>query len=178
LRGSRSLAAAIAARLAVHVALAAIAPAAPAIAPPATPFAMFGIVRRARLSLRDGRLRRVDRALFLWRPRFARRPLFLRFTLAVAAGFTIAARLLLPALGRTLLGLLARFAALTVAPCVGTVLAATVALLALFAPLGSIPPAAAAILTRLARRLPALRSGCKWRHGLDRLALEPAHDGR
>ncbi len=157
LRGYRSLAAAIAARLAVYVALAAIAAAATAIAPPATPFAMLGVVRRAGLSLRNGRLRRVGRALLLLWPRLARRALLLRFTLAVAARFTVTARLLLPALLGTLLGLLARFATLTIALRLAAVLTATVALLALVAPLGSIPPTAAAVLTRLARRFPALR---------------------
>ena len=180
LRGYGSLTAAVAARLAVDIALAAIASAATAVASSAAAFAVLGVVRRAWLSLRDGRLRQVGGARFLRLlrlPRFARRPLFLRFTLAVAARFAVSTRLLLPALRRALLGLVARFAALTVTPCVPAVLTAAVALLAPFRPFGSIPPAAPPVLTCLARWFPPLRSGCR-RGCLDRLALEPGHDGR
>jgi len=153
LRGYGSLTAAVAARLAVDIALAAIASAATAVASPAAAFAVLGVVRRAGLSLRNGRFRRGGGARFLRLlrlPRFARRPLFLRFTLAVAARFAVATRLLLSALRRALPGLVARFAALTVTPCVPAVLTAAVALLAPFRPLGSIPPAAPPVLTCLA----------------------------
>lgn len=177
-RSRRSLAAALAARLAVHVALAAIAAPATPVTPAATAFAMLGIGRYAGLSLRNGCLCRVGGALFLRGPRLARSPLLLRFALTVAARFAFAARLLLPALRGTLLGLLARFAALSVAPRVAAILTATVALLALLAPLGPVSPPATAVLARFARRFAALRSGCRRWHGLDRLALEPAHDVR
>ena len=185
--GDRSLATAVAARLALQVAFPAIATAATAVASPAAAFAMLGVVRRAGLSLRDGRLRRVGctrflRLLWLLRlPRFARRSLLLRFTRAVAARFTVAAWLLLPAaLRRALLGLLARFATLAVALDVAAVLTATVARLALVAPLrplGPVAPAAPALVARLPLGFPALWR--RWRrHYLDRLALEPAHDVR
>jgi hypothetical protein len=97
--------------------------------------------------------------------------LLLRLTLAVSAGLTVAARLLLlPGLWRSLLLGLALLGALGIAAFV----AATIALIAALRP---VAPSATAVLALLARSLFALRSG-NWRHFLDRLTFEPAHHVR
>jgi hypothetical protein len=175
----------VASRLAVRVALTAIAAPAAPVAAAAPAFALALLRRTAWLSLRDGRLRRVDRARFLSLTRFALRPLPLRIALIatpialiaapvalLAAPIAIAARLLLAGLRLPLLLLFALLAALTVAARFAAFLSAGVALLV---PARPIAAAVTAIVARLARRFPTLRSLNRLRF-LARLAPEPAHD--
>jgi hypothetical protein len=99
---------------AMPVALAAVAPATATVAAAATAFAMLGRGAGAGLNLGNGCHRRIGRTRLTWRPRLARRTLFLRFTRAITAGFTLAPGLLLRTVRRTLLLRLA----LSVAPAI------------------------------------------------------------